>query len=76
MGDNSEKKNKYWFVIFMRNPYMKFQDSSPNGLKVTVGTKKCDARTHAPKAIWPINFFKVGGIIIILYLDLLLSICQ
>ena len=23
---------------------MKFQDSSFNGLKVTVGTKKCDAR--------------------------------
>ena len=56
---------------------MKFQDSSFNGLKVTVGTKKCDARTHAPsKAICPITFFKVGGIIIILYLDLLLSTCQ
>ena len=56
---------------------MKFQDSSFNGLKVTVGTKKCDTRTHAPKAICPINFFKVGGIIkIILYLDLLLSTCQ
>ena len=26
---------------------MKFQDSSLNGLKVTVGTKKCDPRTHA-----------------------------
>ena len=24
---------------------MKFQDSSLNGLKVTVGTKKCDPRT-------------------------------
>ena len=46
---------------------MKFQDSSLNGLKVTVGTKKCDPRTHActhaPKAICPINFFKVWGII-------------
>ena len=45
---------------------MKFQDSSFNGLKVTVSTKKCDPRTHprthAPKAICPINFFKVGGI--------------
>ena len=40
---------------------MKFQDSSLNSLKVTVGTKKCDARTHAPKAICPINFFKVGA---------------
>ena len=39
---------------------MKFQDSSFNGLKVTVGTKSV---THAPKAICPINFFKVGGII-------------
>ena len=42
---------------------MKFQDSSFNGLKVTVGTKKCDPPTHAPKAICPINFFKVGGTI-------------
>ena len=46
---------------------MKFQDSSFNGLKVIEGTKKCDPRTHprthAPKAICPVNFFKVGGII-------------
>ena len=43
---------------------MKFQDSSFNGLKVTVGTKSVThQRTHAPKAICPINFFKVGGII-------------
>ena len=42
---------------------MKFQDSSFNGLKLTVGTKSVThARTHAPKAICPINFFKVGGI--------------
>ena len=42
---------------------MKFQDSSFNGLKVTVGTKSVThQRTHAPKAICPINFFKVGGI--------------
>ena len=42
---------------------MKFQDFSYNGLKVTVGTKSVThARTHAPKAICPINFFKVGGI--------------
>ena len=47
---------------------MKFQDSSFNGLKVTVGTKSVThARTHAPKAICPINFFKVGGIITILF---------
>ena len=47
---------------------MKFQDSSFNGLKFTVGTKsvthpRTHPRTHAPKAICPINFFKVGGII-------------
>ena len=46
---------------------MKFQDSSFNGLKVTIGTKSVThPRTHpptdAPKAICPINFFKVGGI--------------
>ena len=41
---------------------MKFQDSSFNGLKVRVGTHKCDPRTHAPKAICRINFFKVEGI--------------
>ena len=53
---------------------MKFQDSSFNSLKVTVGTKsvthprthaRTHAPTHAPKAICPINFFKVGGIIMI-----------
>ena len=46
---------------------MKFQDSSSNGLKVTVGTKSVThapkhAQTHDSKAICPINFFKVGGI--------------
>ena len=42
---------------------MKFQDSSFNGLKVTAGTKSVThPPTHAPKAICPINFFKVGGI--------------
>ena len=46
---------------------MKIQDSSFNGLKVTVGTKsvthpRTHALTDAPKAICPINFFKVGGI--------------
>ena len=63
---------KTWVsYFFMRNPHMKFQDSSFNGLKVTVGTKSVThprthppthAPTHAPKAICPINFFKVGGI--------------
>ena len=46
---------------------MKIQDSSFNGLNVTVGTKsvthpRTHALTDAPKAICPINFFKVGGI--------------
>ena len=41
---------------------MKFQDSSFNGFKSYSRYKKCDPRTHAPKAICPINFFKVGGI--------------
>ena len=46
---------------------MKFQESSFNGLKVTVGTKSVthaptQPLTDAPKAICPINFFKVGGI--------------
>ena len=50
---------------------MKFQDASFNGLIVTVGTKSVmHAPTHpptdAPKAICPINFFKVGGINIVL----------
>ena len=41
---------------------MKFQDSSFNCLKVTVGTKSVThPLTDAPKAICPINFFKVGG---------------
>ena len=46
---------------------MKFQDSSFNGLKVTVGTKsvthaRMHAGTHAPKAICPINFKKTNNI--------------
>ena len=50
---------------------MKFQDSSFNGLKVTVGTKSVThAPTHAPKAICPINFFKVGGIINLLVAEI------
>ena len=62
---------------------MKIQDSSFNGLKVTVGTKSVThAPTHpltdAPKAICPINFFKVGGIItayLILYYSATLHFC-
>ena len=43
---------------------MKFQDSSFNCLKVTVGAKKCDARTDArtlQKQYVTPTFFKVGG---------------
>ena len=39
------RKRKNTGVIFMRNPHMKFQDSSLNGLKVTVGTESV---TNAP----------------------------
>ena len=58
---------------------MKFQGSSFNGLKVTVGTKSVrHARTHARfKSNMPHQlFFKVWGIIKFLFLDLLLSTCQ
>ena len=43
---------------------MKFQDSSFNGLKVTVGTKSVThARTHPrSKSNMPHQLFKVGGI--------------
>ena len=42
---------------------MKFQDSSLNGKKITVGTKSVThPRTHL-KSNMPINFFKVTGII-------------
>ena len=47
---------------------MKFQDSSFNGFKVTVGKKSVThppthPPTHAPKAIAPSTFSKLGGII-------------
>ena len=41
----SEKKKNTSQLFFMRNPHMKFQDSSFNGLNVTVGTESV---THAP----------------------------
>ena len=58
---------------------MKFQDSSFNGLKVTVGTESVThAPTHpltdAPKAICPINFFKNGGIMNFLHVHAFVSI--
>ena len=54
----------------MRNPYMKFQNSSLHGFKVMLYIKKRDERTEGrtdgwtnnPEAICPSNFFEVGGI--------------
>ena len=54
----------------MRNPYMKFQNSSIHGFKVMLCIKKRDertdgrkdGRTNNPEAICPSNFFEVGGI--------------
>ena len=43
---------------------MKFQDSSLNGLKVTVGTKKSDPLTHTlskKKQYAPSTFSKLGA---------------
>ena len=41
---------------------MKFQDSSFNGLKVTVGTKKCDPPTNArSKSNMPHQLFQSWG---------------
>ena len=41
---------------------MKFQDSSLNGLKVRVGTKKCDPRNHARfKSNMPHQLFQGWG---------------
>ena len=41
---------------------MKFQDFSLNGLKITVGTKKCDPLTHArSKSNMPHQLFPRGG---------------
>ena len=54
----------------MRNPYMKFRNSSIHGFKVMLCIKKrdewtegwTDGRTNNPEAICPSNFFEVGGI--------------
>ena len=47
----------------MRNPHMKFQDSSFNNLKVKVGTKsETHARTHArSKSNMPHQLFQLWG---------------
>ena len=69
MGDNSDKEKIQVTYFFMRNPYMKFQNISIHGSKVMLCTRKCDKGTNEhnermdkPEAIWPLNFFKVGGI--------------
>ena len=64
MGDNSEEKNisVCYFYEDSIYIYMKFQDSSFNGLKVTVGTKKCDPCTHAcSKSNMPHQHFQSWG---------------
>ena len=72
--DGCERRSEAFAKIQINKkkiPHMKFQDSIFNGLKVTVSTKsvthtRTHAHKHAPKAICPINFFKVGGIIILI----------
>ena len=63
-GEITRKRKKTRVsYFFMRNPHMKFQDSSFNGLKVTVGTKSV---THAPtharsKSNMPHQLFQSWG---------------
>ena len=47
---------------------MKFQNRSIHGSKVN---RRTDRQTDKPKAICPSNFFKVGGIITMLYMHLM-----
>ena len=61
-GHNSEKKKNTGHLFFMRNPYMKFQDTSIHRLKVKKKVVRTHGHTDKPKAICPTNFFKVGGI--------------
>ena len=42
MGDNSDKKRNSSDLFFMRNPYMKFQNTSINCSKVILSTRKSD----------------------------------
>ena len=58
MRDNSEKKRNTGLLFFMRNPYMKFQDSSFNGLSYS-RYKKCDPHSCAKRVGGKvIRFFK------------------
>ena len=74
-GHNSEKKKNtgHFFFFFMRNPYMKFQDTSIHRLKVK---KKWCGHTDKPKAICPTNFFKVGGIMRLLHVTVTVHIAK
>ena len=64
MGDNSmEKKKKTGQLFYIKNPYVKFQDSIFNGSKVTVGIKDRDGRkerrTHGQaKNNMPLQLFQ------------------
>ena len=70
-GHNSEKghnpvKKKYMSAIFfMRNPYLKFQNSSFHGSKVMLCIKKrderTDGRTNSPEAYAPPTSLKLGA---------------
>ena len=71
--DNSEKghnpdgeKKQQVSYLFMRNPYVKFQNPSIHGSEVMLCIKKhngqTDGHTNVPEAICPSNFFEVGGI--------------
>ena len=55
-GHNSEKKKNMSHLFFMRNPYMKFPDTSIHRLKVKKKVVRTHGRTDKPKAICPTNF--------------------
>ena len=46
MGDNSDKKKIWVTYIFMRNPYMEFQNISIHGSKVMLCTRKRDEQMN------------------------------
>ena len=48
MGDNSEKKKNTSQLFYIKNTYVKFQDSIFNGSQVTVGIKNRDGRKKRP----------------------------
>ena len=53
-GHNSEKKKKYGsFFFFMRNPYMKFQDTSIHRLKVKKKVVRTHGRSDETVFMWP-----------------------